>query len=54
MWGVTALTIINYKKIRVSIHTPVWGVTVMERKAMTLESLVSIHTPVWGVTMLII
>ena len=37
------------KDKHVSIHTPVWGVTVSLRVSV-LHSSVSIHTPVWGVT----
>ena len=38
--------------IKVSIHTPVWGVT--EKPSMTQQHFkVSIHTPVWGVTQLL-
>ena len=33
----------------VSIHTPVWGVTIPRRNISSLN-IVSIHTPVWGVT----
>ena len=35
--------------VRVSIHTPVWGVTLRFANALQ-EWAVSIHTPVWGVT----
>ncbi len=34
---------------RVSIHTPMWGVTDSLVK-LSLRSSVSIHTPTWGVT----
>ena len=34
---------------RVSIHTPVWGVTLISR-GIGDYFYVSIHTPVWGVT----
>ena len=33
----------------VSIHTPVWGVTVLGPLGCRIKT-VSIHTPVWGVT----
>ena len=36
--------------ITVSIHTPVWGVTVRICDSISIYA-VSIHTPVWGVTM---
>ena len=36
----------------VSIHTPVWGVTVRVCNSISINT-VSIHTPVWGVTPLV-
>jgi len=33
----------------VSIHTPVWGVTILSGD-LSRFFIVSIHTPVWGVT----
>ena len=35
--------------LRVSIHTPTWGVTVPASKSIDVYD-VSIHTPTWGVT----
>ena len=49
MWGVTEMLKFNIRKITVSIHTPVWGVTIAEITANESKN-VSIHTPVWGVT----
>ena len=36
-------------RTRVSIHTPVWGVTIVANRTNLIHN-VSIHTPVWGVT----
>ena len=36
-------------QIKVSIHTPTWGVTLLSR-VIRLVYQVSIHTPTWGVT----
>ena len=36
--------------LRVSIHTPVWGVTCGLVECLGRFGRVSIHTPVWGVT----
>ena len=41
--------ITNYVSKRVSIHTPVWGVTELRHLRHEAHE-VSIHTPVWGVT----
>jgi len=35
---------------KVSIHTPVWGVTRAANETNIKLARVSIHTPVWGVT----
>ena len=49
MWGVTRGGLYVWDGGKVSIHTPVWGVTDVEPQHSTLGE-VSIHTPVWGVT----
>ena len=49
MWGVTMSEANLSKSNKVSIHTPVWGVTTHFFKGF-LKVVVSIHTPVWGVT----
>ena len=54
MWGVTRLHSHRSElRVPVSIHTPVWGVTIGEYVEHQRIK-VSIHTPVWGVTVWVV